>query len=150
MVFPYRFAHLILIAAVSGLFRANQVRAEALISFADGTQLKSEELLAQGKALIYIDKDCSACKRYILDLKTCETAIQEAVVLVSINTAAQTKEMARSLPRGFPLHLLKNRRDARSLDGTPTTKSSRGQKLGPLKCDDLKRLFAPEPIAFNQ
>ncbi|MEK2688591.1 hypothetical protein [Bdellovibrio sp. GT3] len=115
--------------------------AETLVDFSDGTQLKSEDLLAQGKTLIYIEKDCAPCRIYVFDINRCEDDIKKNIQLVSLSTPAQTKTMARTLPKRLPLFILKDPSAAKAYTSTPTTKIKDIQKVGRLTCEELKKLL---------
>jgi hypothetical protein len=120
--------------------------AETLISFKDGGQTRAEDLLAQGKALVYIERGCSACHQYVQNIVGCKEAVQERIQIVSINTPAQTKEMSRKLPIGLPLYMVIDRGGAASVNATPTTRLARNQKVGILKCDELEVLMSKNQI----
>lgn len=112
--------------------------AEALIDLKTGTQIQVNELLQQGQVLVFVEKDCAICKRYVADLQGCRSALKSAIVVVSVSTAAQTKEMKRFLPREFPLYLVKG--EVKALAATPTTRTARGQKVGIMSCAQVERL----------
>lgn len=114
---------------------------ETLIRFKDGSQTKSEDLLAQGKALVYIEKSCPVCHQYIQHLSVCKESVKEALQIVSISTPAQTKEIAQKIPGELTLYIVKDQKVAKSAYATPTTRLAHSQKLGILTCDELERLF---------
>ncbi|MCX7979267.1 MAG: peroxiredoxin family protein [Bdellovibrionaceae bacterium] len=116
--------------------------AETLISFKDGSQTKTEDLLARGKALVYIERDCPVCHQYIQELAVCKESVKEKLQIVSVNTPAQTKEMARKIPSDLPLYIVKGQKVAKSLYATPTTRTRKTQKVGIQRCGDLEKLIS--------
>jgi hypothetical protein len=141
---PLKFAHFLkgCLPGCVVLFSTYPCFGETLISFKDGSQAKAEELLGQGKALVYIERGCPVCQQYVQDLAACKESVKEKLQIVSVSTSAQTKEMSRKIPSGLPLYMVKDQKVAKSVYATPTTRVAQNQKVGILKCDDLEKLIS--------
>lgn len=111
-----------------------RAQAESLIALKDGQKAMAEDLLQQGSILVYLEKDCVPCLKYARDLQECEAAIRAKIVFVSVSTPAQTKALARQLPKEFPLYVLNERQRPSFLKATPTTRTMDLKLIGPLEC----------------
>ncbi|MBK7844157.1 MAG: hypothetical protein IPJ71_10750 [Bdellovibrionales bacterium] len=143
---PQRFAHLLkgFLPGLLILFSIYPCLGETLIDFKDGSQTKTEDLLGQGKALVYIERGCPVCHQYIQDLATCKESVKEKLQIVSVSTPAQTKEMSRRIPSGLSLYMVKDQKVAKSVYATPTTRIAQKQMVGILKCDDFEKLISTD------
>lgn len=141
---PLKFAHFLKgsLPAFLILIGTYPCFGETLISFKDGSQTKTEDLLGQSKALVYIEKGCPVCHQYVHDLAACKDSVKAKLQVVSVSTPAQTKEMSRKIPSGLPLYMVKDQKVAKSVYATPTTRIAQTQKVGILKCDDLEKLIS--------
>lgn len=115
---------------------------ETLIDFQEGTHVSTEEFLDQKRVLVYIEKSCAVCHHYVSELQRCDSELRNSIVLVSVSTAAQTKEMARKLPKEMRLFLVKNARSFESTVATPTTRFGNKDKVGSLSCAELQRFVS--------
>ncbi len=113
------------------------VLAETLVNLQDGSQVSTESLLSQKKTLIYIERDCSVCRQYVVELDKCSDAIKKKLVFVSVNSAAETKAMARKIPEAFDLYMIKDHARAKRTYTTPTTRRLGQLRVGLLKCSDI-------------
>lgn len=120
------------------IFSSVLARAEVLIHFKSGRERSMQELIAAGKTLLYIEKDCGACRRYLKDLRKCPPEITEKIILVSVSTPVQTKEMMSALPQNRDVYIFKSKKAIKSLRATPTTQARPGKKIGILSCQELK------------
>lgn len=104
--------------------------------------MKTEDLLAQGTALVYIERGCTVCHKYLQDLASCNESVKGKLQIVSVSTQAQTKEMVRKIPSRFPIYIVKDQKVANSVYATPTTRIAKVQKVGIQKCEDLEKLIS--------
>lgn len=121
-------------------FGVGPVSAETLISLRDGHTARREDLLKAGKILVYIEKDCGACHSYLKQWTSCSEALKSRLILVSVSSVVQTKEMTRWLPPGIPLLVAKGFSQKRTIFATPTTQVGAMQKVGTLTCSELRQL----------
>lgn len=108
-----------------------------LINFKSGEKKTRAELLNSGRILVYLEKDCEVCQEYLAELKKCNPNVQSRIVFVSVNTPAQTQIIKRKLPFDSDLYVVKGGNSS-EVQATPTTIFSKGEKVGVLKCSDLK------------
>ena len=111
--------------------------AQLVINLEDGKSSKIDDLLAQGKVLIFFENDCAVCAQYINNLKNCPEPFKTSLRYVSVSTPVQTKEFVRKLKIDASIYLLKNRQQLKSVYATPTTLWSTGQKVGLLSCEEV-------------
>ena len=119
--------------------------AETLIEFEGGSQSESESHLTKGEVLIYIERDCGVCHRYVKTLDGCSESVKKKIKLVSVSTPAQTKDMARKLSTDLPLYLLKPASSGEAVEATPTTRTARSKKIGKMSCAELEALLKEVP-----
>lgn len=115
---------------------------EVLIDIKSGNQVSAADLLNRGKVLVYIERGCSICHKYVQDIDRCNESIRALIQIVSVSTPAQTKEMARSIPSRLPLYVVKDLKASRKVSATPTTQLAQLQQVGALSCADLETLVS--------
>lgn len=109
-----------------------------VIDLRSGEELSSEELLSQGKVLIFVEKGCEACRALRKELEDCKEPLPSQFYWISTDSHRTARVEFRRF--GKTPFVVRSPREFPELRGTPTVMVGAQRHLGLASCEDVQRM----------